>query len=252
MEVLRAQSRCAPTDRRSADVVEVDLEALGARRGRGRGRRIGICHSDLSVQRGVVRVPLPVVPGHEGAGIITRVGTQVTEIAEGDHVVLSWVPSCGTCYWCNARRGISLRRRSASSRCRPTARRQQPNPPCGRGDQSDVGAGHVGRAGRRAGSVGGANRPERSARTGCAGGLWRPDGGRRRDADRVDLPRRHDRRLRLRRRRAQRHPGRPDSPAPSRSSPSTPTRRSWRLPSGSVPPPPSTPANTTPSRRCAG
>lgn len=60
----------------------------------------GICHSDLSVQRGVVIVPRPVVPGHEGAGIVTRLGPGVTSVAEGDHVVLSWVPSCGHCRWC--------------------------------------------------------------------------------------------------------------------------------------------------------
>ena len=63
----------------------------------------GICHSDLSVQRGVVGIPLPVVLGHEGAGIVTRVGPDVTSVFEGDHVVLSWVPSCGHCRWC--RRG---------------------------------------------------------------------------------------------------------------------------------------------------
>ena len=60
----------------------------------------GICHSDLSVQRGVVGVPLPVIPGHEGAGIVTRIGPGVTSVREGDHVVLSWVPSCGNCFWC--------------------------------------------------------------------------------------------------------------------------------------------------------
>ncbi len=60
----------------------------------------GICHSDLSVQRGVGGVPLPVIPGHEGAGIVTRIGPGVTSVHEGDHVVLSWVPSCGHCFWC--------------------------------------------------------------------------------------------------------------------------------------------------------
>jgi S-(hydroxymethyl)glutathione dehydrogenase/alcohol dehydrogenase len=82
------------------DVIEVDLQGPGAREIEVAVAASGICHSDLSVQRGVVRVPLPVVPGHEGAGTVTRVGAQVTEVAEGDHVVLSWVPSCGTCHWC--------------------------------------------------------------------------------------------------------------------------------------------------------
>ncbi len=60
----------------------------------------GICHSDLSVQRGIVGVPRPVVLGHEGAGIVTRIGRDVTSVSEGEHVVLSWVPSCGHCAWC--------------------------------------------------------------------------------------------------------------------------------------------------------
>lgn len=63
----------------------------------------GICHSDLSAQRGIVGIPRPVVLGHEGAGIVVRVGREVTSVREGDHVVLSWVPSCGQCRWC--RRG---------------------------------------------------------------------------------------------------------------------------------------------------
>jgi S-(hydroxymethyl)glutathione dehydrogenase / alcohol dehydrogenase len=82
------------------DVVEIELEAPRSREVEVAVAASGICHSDLSVQRGMVRVPLPVVPGHEGAGIVTRVGADVTEVAEGDHVVLSWVPSCGTCSWC--------------------------------------------------------------------------------------------------------------------------------------------------------
>jgi S-(hydroxymethyl)glutathione dehydrogenase/alcohol dehydrogenase len=60
----------------------------------------GVCHSDLSVQRGVVAAATPIVLGHEAAGIVTRLGPGVTTVSEGDHVVLSWVPSCGTCYWC--------------------------------------------------------------------------------------------------------------------------------------------------------
>lgn len=66
----------------------------------------GICHSDLSLQRGHVVVPLPVVPGHEGAGVITAVGPGVTDVQVGDHVVLSWLPECGTCYWCQRGEGF--------------------------------------------------------------------------------------------------------------------------------------------------
>lgn len=60
----------------------------------------GICHSDLHVLDGVLPVPLPAVLGHEGAGVVEAVGPGVTRVAPGDHVVLSWVPSCGHCYYC--------------------------------------------------------------------------------------------------------------------------------------------------------
>lgn len=60
----------------------------------------GVCHSDLHVMRSEWAVPLPLVMGHEGAGIVSAVGPGVTSLAIGDHVVLSWVPNCGTCRYC--------------------------------------------------------------------------------------------------------------------------------------------------------
>jgi S-(hydroxymethyl)glutathione dehydrogenase/alcohol dehydrogenase len=60
----------------------------------------GVCHSDLSVQNGTIPLPPPIVLGHEGAGIVEEVGQGVTSVAPGDHVVLSFVPACGTCYYC--------------------------------------------------------------------------------------------------------------------------------------------------------
>ncbi len=60
----------------------------------------GVCHSDLHVIEGVLPVPLPAVLGHEGAGVVEAVGEGVTRVRPGDHVVLSWVPSCGGCYYC--------------------------------------------------------------------------------------------------------------------------------------------------------
>ncbi|MEU6870148.1 Zn-dependent alcohol dehydrogenase [Streptomyces sp. NPDC046751] len=60
----------------------------------------GVCHSDLHVLRGEWDHPTPVVMGHEGSGVVTALGTGVTGLAVGDHVVLSWVPSCGTCRFC--------------------------------------------------------------------------------------------------------------------------------------------------------
>ena len=60
----------------------------------------GVCHSDLSVANGTVPMPLPIVLGHEGAGVVTEVGPGVTNVAPGDHVVLSFVPACGECFFC--------------------------------------------------------------------------------------------------------------------------------------------------------
>jgi S-(hydroxymethyl)glutathione dehydrogenase/alcohol dehydrogenase len=60
----------------------------------------GACHSDLHVMTGDMRMPLPIVLGHEGAGIVVDVGPGVTTVKEGDHVVLSFSPVCGTCYSC--------------------------------------------------------------------------------------------------------------------------------------------------------
>ena len=60
----------------------------------------GVCHSDLSVTNGTLPIPLPVVLGHEGAGIVEEVGGEITRVKRGDPVVLSWVPSCGHCRFC--------------------------------------------------------------------------------------------------------------------------------------------------------
>ncbi len=60
----------------------------------------GRCHSDLHVMTGDMRMPLPIVLGHEGAGIVTEVGPGVASVKEGDHVVLSFSPVCGYCYYC--------------------------------------------------------------------------------------------------------------------------------------------------------
>jgi Zn-dependent alcohol dehydrogenase len=61
----------------------------------------GICHTDLSLLRGNIPVPLPLVLGHEGAGVVEAVGDGVTNVSMGDHVVVSIVVSCGQCYQCN-------------------------------------------------------------------------------------------------------------------------------------------------------
>ena len=60
----------------------------------------GLCHSDLHVISGDLPARLPMVLGHEGAGIVEEVGPGVTRVAPGDHVVCSFIPNCGTCRYC--------------------------------------------------------------------------------------------------------------------------------------------------------
>jgi S-(hydroxymethyl)glutathione dehydrogenase/alcohol dehydrogenase len=60
----------------------------------------GVCHSDLSVVNSTIYYDPPVVLGHEGAGIVERLGAGVTKVKEGDHVVLSFVSYCGKCKMC--------------------------------------------------------------------------------------------------------------------------------------------------------
>ncbi len=60
----------------------------------------GVCHSDLHVVTGDYPHPLPVVLGHEAAGVVERVGPGVETMAPGDHVCSSYIPSCGKCWYC--------------------------------------------------------------------------------------------------------------------------------------------------------
>ncbi|MEO1443071.1 MAG: Zn-dependent alcohol dehydrogenase, partial [Chloroflexota bacterium] len=62
----------------------------------------GVCHSDYHLMTGDTQHPMPVICGHEGAGIVEAVGEGVTRVQTGDHVILNWTPSCGRCFYCIA------------------------------------------------------------------------------------------------------------------------------------------------------
>ena len=66
-----------------------------------RVRAAGLCHTDLEVIDGSLRYPMPIVLGHEAAGIVEEVGAAVVTPRKGDHVVLSWNPHCGHCFYCD-------------------------------------------------------------------------------------------------------------------------------------------------------
>jgi S-(hydroxymethyl)glutathione dehydrogenase/alcohol dehydrogenase len=60
----------------------------------------GVCHSDLTIATGGVPMPPPVILGHEGAGTILEAGPEVSRVKVGDRVIASFVPACGTCWYC--------------------------------------------------------------------------------------------------------------------------------------------------------
>ncbi len=64
----------------------------------------GICHSDLSVIDGSRPRPVPLALGHEAAGVVEEVGDGVRDVRAGDHVILTFVPSCGACAECSSGR----------------------------------------------------------------------------------------------------------------------------------------------------
>jgi len=64
-------------------------------------RAAGLCHTDLEVMTGALRYPLPMILGHEAAGVVEEVGNAVRGVNRGDHVVLSWNPHCGHCFYCD-------------------------------------------------------------------------------------------------------------------------------------------------------
>ncbi|HXV96038.1 MAG TPA: alcohol dehydrogenase catalytic domain-containing protein [Gaiellaceae bacterium] len=81
-------------------VDDVELAEPGAGEVAVRLAASGVCHSDWNVITGATPNPLPAVLGHEGAGVVEQVGNGVTRVGAGHHVVLSWLPSCGTLFFC--------------------------------------------------------------------------------------------------------------------------------------------------------
>ncbi|MFC9129575.1 Zn-dependent alcohol dehydrogenase [Streptomyces sp. NPDC057099] len=83
------------------EITGIDLPDPGPGQVRVRLAAAGVCHSDLSLSDGTMRVPVPAVLGHEGAGTVVAVGEGVGHLAPGDGVVLNWAPSCGACHACS-------------------------------------------------------------------------------------------------------------------------------------------------------
>ena len=99
--VLYEQGKKTPfSESKPLKVEEVDLEPPGAGEVLIRTGAAGLCHSDLSMINGVMQRKVPMVPGHEAAGVVEEIGANVTQCKPGDHVVMSFVPICGGCEFC--------------------------------------------------------------------------------------------------------------------------------------------------------
>lgn len=82
------------------DVVEVELDEPQPTEILVEMRATGLCHSDDHVAQGDMLSATPYVGGHEGAGIVRKIGSAVQGIEVGDHVITSFIPGCGKCRWC--------------------------------------------------------------------------------------------------------------------------------------------------------
>jgi alcohol dehydrogenase (nicotinoprotein) len=85
----------------SWELTELELDEPKRQEVRVRFMAAGLCHSDDHVRTGDAPVRYPMVGGHEGAGIVEAVGSNVTRVKVGDHVVCSYIPVCGTCRPCS-------------------------------------------------------------------------------------------------------------------------------------------------------
>lgn len=99
---MRATAAVMIAPNQPLQIREIDVDQPGPGEARIRMAASGVCHSDLHTLDGTLDYPLPVVLGHEGAGVVESVGPDVTNVRAGDHVMLSWVPYCGRCSSCNA------------------------------------------------------------------------------------------------------------------------------------------------------
>ena len=82
-------------------VEEIELDPPGPGEVLVKMAASGLCHSDEHLVTGDLPFELPIIGGHEGAGVVQEVGTGVSWLAPGDHVVFGFIPSCGRCVSCS-------------------------------------------------------------------------------------------------------------------------------------------------------
>jgi S-(hydroxymethyl)glutathione dehydrogenase/alcohol dehydrogenase len=105
---MSRKARAAVCREHNKPVVVEDLTVDSPKRGEVMVKlgACGVCHSDLSAITGTIPLPLPLVLGHEGAGVVEEVGEGVSGFAKGDHVVFSFIYMCGKCRFCVSGRPV--------------------------------------------------------------------------------------------------------------------------------------------------
>ncbi|MCB8890653.1 zinc-dependent alcohol dehydrogenase family protein [Vreelandella malpeensis] len=99
--VLKDMTSAPPySHSRPLEIREIVLDPPGPDEVLVRIRAAGLCHSDLSVINGNRPRPMPMTLGHEAAGEVVSLGANVDDLVPGDHVVLTFMPSCGHCLPC--------------------------------------------------------------------------------------------------------------------------------------------------------
>ena len=87
-------------------IESVDLDDPTDREVLVRIKAAGVCYSDYHVMKGEWAMPLPIVLGHEAAGVVEKTGSNVTRVTPGDHVILNFRANCGTCHHCTVGRPV--------------------------------------------------------------------------------------------------------------------------------------------------
>src|SRR6266566_4013882 len=127
--VMYQQGKPAPyAQSRPLVVEEVELDQPGPGEVLVEIAAAGLCHSDLSAIAGLRPRAVPTVIGHEAAGIVREVGSGITDLRMGDHVVMVFVASCGHCLYCNGHAGPSGPQ-GAKGEAGPPGPQGEPGPP---------------------------------------------------------------------------------------------------------------------------
>ena len=101
--VLEESGRARPYARsQPMTISELDLDEAGPGELLVRMEAAGVCHSDVSVVDGNRVRPLPMLLGHEAAGIVEAVGSEVADVQVGQRVVMTFLPRCGECSGCRS------------------------------------------------------------------------------------------------------------------------------------------------------